>query len=167
MSPTHHSWSRTINIRQMRGRPIGQLDDARFPKHFLWLVPVLAYTTEASHRNSFGLQAENEEATGENSRPNCLWRQLSLYLTSEQAHSLKSSNSSKYLKRTNIEPESVSQRMAEKQGQPSGSDVSKVESDISQTLGLAGALTTLVSKPASFLYNNYTREQAQNRSLGF
>ncbi|KXH30653.1 hypothetical protein CSAL01_10638 [Colletotrichum salicis] len=54
--------------------------------------------------------------------------------------------------RPKMEREAFSKRVEQVQVQPSGSDVSKVESGISQTLGLVGALTT---------------EQAQKRSLGF
>lgn len=50
--------------------------------------------------------------------------------------------------------------------QLSGSDVSKVESDISQTVSLADSVVTLVREPISLLYNNYNKTKKLKQSLG-
>jgi hypothetical protein len=49
---------------------------------------------------------------------------------------------------------------------PSGSAISKVESDIAQTLSLADTIVTLIREPAALAYQSYTRRQAIQRSLG-
>lgn len=48
----------------------------------------------------------------------------------------------------------------------SGSDVSKVESDISQTVSLADTVVTLVREPISLLYNNINKTKKLKQSLG-
>jgi hypothetical protein len=50
--------------------------------------------------------------------------------------------------------------------QLSGSDVSKVESDISQTVSLADTVVTLVREPISLLYNNINKTKKLKQSLG-
>lgn len=49
---------------------------------------------------------------------------------------------------------------------PSGSEVSKVESDVSQTLSLADSIVTLLREPVAMLYQNITKAQELRRSLG-
>lgn len=49
---------------------------------------------------------------------------------------------------------------------PSGSDVSKVESDVSQTISLADSIVTLLREPVALLYQNITKAQELKRSLG-
>jgi len=49
---------------------------------------------------------------------------------------------------------------------PSGSEVSKVESDVSQTISLADSIVTLVREPVVLLYGNYTKAQELKRNLG-
>ncbi|KAN0093634.1 hypothetical protein V8E51_016818 [Hyaloscypha variabilis] len=49
---------------------------------------------------------------------------------------------------------------------PSGSEVSKVESDVSQTISLADSIVTLVREPVVLLYENYTKAQELKRNLG-
>jgi hypothetical protein len=48
----------------------------------------------------------------------------------------------------------------------SGSEVSKVESDVSQTISLADSIVTLVREPVVLLYENYTKAQELKRNLG-
>lgn len=50
--------------------------------------------------------------------------------------------------------------------QLSGSDVSKVESDILQTINLADTVVTLVREPISLLYNNINKAKRLKQSLG-
>ncbi|GKT41221.1 uncharacterized protein ColSpa_01402 [Colletotrichum spaethianum] len=50
--------------------------------------------------------------------------------------------------------------------QPSGSDLSIVESDIVQTITLADTLVTLIREPIAIVYKNITKTQALKRSLG-
>jgi len=52
------------------------------------------------------------------------------------------------------------------QGTPSGSEVSKVESDISQTISLADSIVTLLREPVALLYQNITKAQELKRSFG-
>lgn len=52
------------------------------------------------------------------------------------------------------------------QAQPSGSEVSKVESDIAQTLSLADTIVTLIREPAAWAYQNYSKRQAVKKSIG-
>ncbi|KAH9238383.1 hypothetical protein K456DRAFT_1173853 [Colletotrichum gloeosporioides 23] len=56
--------------------------------------------------------------------------------------------------------------MTQPPAQSSGSDVSKVESDIQQTVTLAGTIVTLVREPISLLYQNVVKTQNLKRSLG-
>ncbi|GAM35678.1 hypothetical protein TCE0_017r04189 [Talaromyces pinophilus] len=49
--------------------------------------------------------------------------------------------------------------------QLSGSEVSKVESDISQTLSVADSVVTLVREPISLLYNNIHKTKKLKQSL--
>jgi hypothetical protein len=49
---------------------------------------------------------------------------------------------------------------------PSGSEVSKVESDVSQTISLADSIVTLLREPVALLYQNITKAQELKRSLG-
>lgn len=48
----------------------------------------------------------------------------------------------------------------------SGSEVSKVESDVSQTITLADSVVTLLREPVALLYQNITKVNAMKRSLG-
>ena len=50
--------------------------------------------------------------------------------------------------------------------QPSGSQVSKVESHIAQTLSLTDAIVTLAREPVALLWQNYKKRQAMERSIG-
>jgi len=56
--------------------------------------------------------------------------------------------------------------MAQPPPTPSGSEVSKVEDDISQTVSLAGSIFKLVREPVALLYGNYTKAQELKRNLG-
>ena len=56
--------------------------------------------------------------------------------------------------------------MTEGLGERSGSEVSKVESDIEQTVKLADTIVTLIREPVTLLYQNITKAQALRRSLG-
>lgn len=54
----------------------------------------------------------------------------------------------------------------ESMAQLSGSDVSKVESDILQTINLADTVVTLVREPISLLYNNISKAKKLKQNLG-
>ncbi|KAE9368797.1 hypothetical protein N431DRAFT_64443 [Stipitochalara longipes BDJ] len=56
--------------------------------------------------------------------------------------------------------------MAQPPPTPSGSEVSKVESDVSQTISLADSIVTLVREPVVLLYENYNKAQELKRNLG-
>jgi hypothetical protein len=56
--------------------------------------------------------------------------------------------------------------MAQAQVQPSGSDLSKVENDIVQTISLADTIITLIREPIALVYKNVTKAQQLKRSLG-
>ncbi|PMD61637.1 uncharacterized protein K444DRAFT_374957 [Hyaloscypha bicolor E] len=49
---------------------------------------------------------------------------------------------------------------------PSGSEVSKVESDVSQTISLADSIVTLLREPVSLLYQNIKEREVLERNLG-
>lgn len=51
--------------------------------------------------------------------------------------------------------------------QPSGSAVSNVESDITQTIGLGGTIYTLIREPVVLAYGNVARAQKLKKSFGF
>lgn len=57
--------------------------------------------------------------------------------------------------------------VAQTQVQPSGSDVSKVESDIAQTISLAGTIITLIREPVALFYQSAAKAQELKRSLGY
>jgi hypothetical protein len=48
----------------------------------------------------------------------------------------------------------------------SGSEVSRVESDVSQTISLADSIVTLLREPVALLYQNITKAQELKRNLG-
>jgi hypothetical protein len=50
--------------------------------------------------------------------------------------------------------------------QPTGSQLSKVEADILQTITLGNTVVTLIKEPVTLLYNNIQKKQALKRSLG-
>lgn len=54
--------------------------------------------------------------------------------------------------------------MAETKYEPSGSHVSKAESDVAQTISLAGSIITLVREPVALVYKNVARGQRLKRS---
>lgn len=56
--------------------------------------------------------------------------------------------------------------MAQTSVQPSGTDVSKVENDISQTITLADTIVTVIREPIAALYNNYQSSRRLKESLG-
>lgn len=56
--------------------------------------------------------------------------------------------------------------MAQTPVQPSGTDVSKIESDISQTITLADTIVTVIREPIATLYNNYQSSRQLKESLG-
>lgn len=50
--------------------------------------------------------------------------------------------------------------------QPSGSELSNVESDVVQTINLADTVITLIREPITLLYNSVAKTKALKRSLG-
>jgi hypothetical protein len=56
--------------------------------------------------------------------------------------------------------------MLEMQVESSGSEVSKVESDIIQTITLADTIVTLIREPVTLLYQNIIKGQLLKQSLG-
>jgi hypothetical protein len=56
--------------------------------------------------------------------------------------------------------------MAEVQVEPSGSEVSKVESDITQTITPADTIVTLIREPVTLLYQNIVKGQQLKQRLG-
>jgi hypothetical protein len=50
---------------------------------------------------------------------------------------------------------------------PSGSEVSKVESDVSQTISLVDSIVTLLREPVSLLYQNIKKREVLERNLGY
>lgn len=51
--------------------------------------------------------------------------------------------------------------------QTSSTELSKVESDIVQTVGLTGTIITLIREPIALIYKNATKDKKLKRSLGF